>query len=285
MRKLLMVGCGDMGVCLAGMLAGQADIYGLRRNVSILPKTVKPIAADVTDPDSLRGLCDIAFDTVVITLTPGQASDQRYQQVYVEGTRNLLTALDKVALKRLLFVSSTSVYGQQNDEWVDESSATEPQRYSGKRLLEAEQVCHQFAKQHGAASSVIRFAGIYGPGRLRLINDVLAGKGSAPVYSNRIHRDDCVGVLKHLFTLPLELLQPCYIGVDDLPVKSNQVKDWLAEQLACQKPVPIAASNTGAKRCSNRLLKESGYPFIYDNYQEGYANILSEINDTQHHSK
>jgi nucleoside-diphosphate-sugar epimerase len=284
MRKLLIVGCGDIGVHLAGLLKGEADIYGLRRDTSQLPLSIKPIMADVTDPNSLSALSDIAFDTVVVTLTPGQASDQRYQQIYVEGTRQVLAALDKAAIKRLLFVSSTSVYGQHNDQWIDESSATQPPRYSGKRLLEAEQLCHQFAEQHSITASVVRFAGIYGPDRLRLIRDVQAGKGSAPTYSNRIHRDDCAGLLKHLFDLPLEQLQPCYIGVDDLPVKANEVKEWLAKQLACAKPLPLSVPATGAKRCRNRLMKESGYQLIYRNYQQGYTAILSELNYTQNHS-
>lgn len=285
MQKILIVGCGDIGLKLASLLADSAEVYGLRRHIEGLPPEIKPIQADVTELKTLEGLAAIAFDAVVMTLTPGEASDQRYQQVYVKGTENVLQSLDHKALRRLIFVSSTSVYGQSNDEWVDESSATAPKRYSGLRLLEAEALCLAFASKFNIATAIIRFAGIYGPGRLRLINDVLAGKGSAPNYSNRIHRDDCAGFIQHLLSLEPQQLRSHYIGVDDQPVKLNEVKDWLAEQLACEKPIiSDTGSRRGAKRCANKALKESGYQLIYSNYQQGYSAVLADLNYTQTHS-
>ena len=282
MQKWLIVGCGDIGIQLAATIKGDVAVYGLRRNTAELPAFIHGIAADVSNPETLTGLSDIAFDAVVITLTPGHASDERYRQIYVQGTANVLAALNLSVLKRLLFVSSTSVYGQYNDEWVDETSATAPQRYSGKRLLEAEALCQQFAVQHGIAAIVLRFAGIYGPGRLRLINDVLDGKGSAASYSNRIHRDDCAGMIRHLLTLPAERLQSCYIGVDNEPVKLNEVKNWLAQTLNRPQPPLIQSEQArGAKRCRNRRIIDSGYQLIYSNYRAGYAAVLDELNYNQ----
>ncbi|MCR8923780.1 NAD-dependent epimerase/dehydratase family protein [Dasania sp. GY-MA-18] len=281
MQNLLIVGCGDIGIKLAESLPETVSVYGLRRDIGALPAGIIGLQADVTQPDSLSALADIAFDAVVISLTPGESSDERYQQVYVQGTSNLLSALNAKSLQRLIFVSSTSVYGQSDDSWVDEHSPTQPSRYSGRRLLEAEQVCLAFGQQQGIASSIVRFAGIYGPGRLRLVRDVLAGKASPPRYSNRIHRDDCAGFLSHLLQLPLAQLQPCYVGVDDMPVRLTEVKAWLAKQLQRE---PLAAAQTatgGAKRCSNQRMKQSGYHLIYSNYQQGYAPILSQLNYTE----
>ena len=282
MQKWLIVGCGDIGIHLAGQVKDKVQVYGLRRDTSDLPDFIQGISADVTEPETLKPLSEIAFDAVVITLTPGEASDERYQQIYVQGTENVLAALNTSALKRLLFVSSTSVYGQHQDEWVDEDSLTEPARYSGQRLLQAEAVCQAFAEEKGISFTVLRFAGIYGPGRLRLIRDVEAGKGSAASYSNRIHRDDCAGMIAHLLALPADRLQPCYIGVDNEPVRLNEVKDWLAQAMGKPQPLVInTASRRGAKRCSNRRILESGYQLIYSNYRAGYAAVLDELNYTQ----
>ncbi|WP_019528530.1 SDR family oxidoreductase [Dasania marina] len=279
MQKLLIVGCGDIGIKLASVLPAAVSVYGLRRDISKLPERIIGLCADVTEPDSLKALADMDFDAVVISLTPGEASDERYQKIYVQGTAQLLAALNHERLQRLIFVSSTSVYGQNDDSWVDEHSVTEPTRYSGKRLLQAEQLCLDYGRQHQVATSVLRFAGIYGPGRGRLLQDVLAGKQSPPLYSNRIHSDDCAGFLQHLLQLPVAQLQPCYIGVDDLPVRLNEVKDWLAQQLACELQAVMASSaqRAGSKRCSNRGMKQSGYQLLYGNYQAGYTQLLAEL--------
>ena len=102
----------------------------------------------------------------------------------------------------IVFVSSTSVYGQKDASWVNEDSPAEPVSYSGKRLLEAEQLL--LDSPHTICN--VRFSGIYGPGRQRLIRQVIEGHGTAKeplLYSNRIHADDCAGVLAHLIELPI----------------------------------------------------------------------------------
>src|SRR5256886_16983899 len=79
--------------------------------------------------------------------------------VYVDGLRNVLSRLR--APRRFLYVSSTSVYGQRDGEEVDETSATEPVEESGRVVLEAESVLRSVCPE----AVVLRFAGIYGPGR------------------------------------------------------------------------------------------------------------------------
>jgi nucleoside-diphosphate-sugar epimerase len=273
-RSVLLVGCGDIGLPLAMQLMVRgAKVTGLRRDPSALPASIEAIAADVTDLASLAPLKQRRFDTVVVTLTPGAFSDQRYQQIYVQGLRNLLAT---VQAGYWFFVSSTSVYHQSDESWVDEDSPTEPTSFSGQRLLEAEALLRQAKVPH----TVLRFAGIYGPGRRRLIDQVLAGESSPPIYSNRIHRDDCVGLLAFLVErewagVPL---LPCYIGVDDEPVKLSEVKYWLAQQLGLNPAAMTAQATTrrGSKRCSNARMHATGYQLRYPDFRLGYSQLLAD---------
>jgi nucleoside-diphosphate-sugar epimerase len=126
---------------------------------------------------------------------------------------------------------------------------------------------------------VVRFGGIYGPGRTRLIDSVRSGQARCEpgLYTNRIHRDDCAGVLEHL--LALAAPAPLYIGVDDEPALQCEVLRWLAQQLGVPPPVPSGAPDDsrrrgGNKRCCNARLRASGYRLLYPSYCEGYTALL-----------
>lgn len=278
--KCLIVGCGDIGVALAGILAAQGcEVWGLRRDSAALPDSIHGITADVSRIDTLEPLRSISFDFVLVTLTPGAFNDSAYQQVYVEGLKNVLAVLNPDKLQRLLYVSSTSVYHQSDDGWVDEESLARPESFSGRRLLEAEALL----ASSGLATTIIRFAGIYGPGRKRLIEQVRNGQGCAkspPLYTNRIHRDDCVGFLAHLLRLQWQgqTLQACYIGVDNEPVTMWELKQWLAQQLGISSGQLLKESLTrrNSKRCRNQRLLDSGYQLLYPGYREGYGALLYE---------
>ncbi len=278
--SILIVGCGDIGIPLGLQLAAEGYVVsGLRRSGQ-LPAPIHTLNADVTKADSLVCLAGLQFDYIVVTLTPGEFSDERYQAVYVEGLANVLSALHhRQRVKRLLFVSSTSVYHQGGGQWVDENSPAEPKTFSGKRLLEAEQV----AADSGIPYSIIRFAGIYGPGRRRLIEQVKALQGcpqSPPLWTNRIHRDDCVGFLAHLLMLDSQqqTLANCYIGVDSEPVTLWDVKSWLAGQLGIDPNTLEQGEKTrrSSKRCSNARLLATGYTLRYSGYRQGYGELLTE---------
>ena len=277
--NILIVGCGDIGIPLGQKLAADAaKVWGLKRNPSTLPEVISPVCADVTRPDTLTRLGSLALDYVVVTLTPGGFDDDSYRQVYVDGLANLLATLKpSQSIKRLLFVSSTSVYHQNKGEWVDENSDTAPESFSGQRLLQAEQLL----EDSGVPFSIVRFAGIYGPGRRRLIEQVLAKQGCAkePVcYTNRIHRDDCVGFLAHLISRHRQsgVLETRYIGVDSEPVSMWELKVWLAQQLNIDPAsmTAVASSRRSSKRCSNGRLLASGYQLLYPGYRQGYGELL-----------
>lgn len=203
--SVLIVGCGDVGGRLARQLLGAGwSVSGLRRNISALPEGVTGIAGDLE-----TGLCPAdwpveAPDYLVYSVAASQHDEAGYRSAYVEGLRNVLGWLSDRGQRprRILFVSSSSVFAQQNGEWIDETSETAPREYSGRVMLEAERL----ALDSGLPASIVRLTGIYGPGREWLLSQVRQGYRVAeepPLYGNRIHAEDAAGLLAFLLKADL----------------------------------------------------------------------------------
>lgn len=277
-QKVLLVGCGDIGIPLGLKLVEQGHlVWGVRRTIDSLPAEIQGMTADVTEAQSLSPLTQEDFDQVVITLTPSQRSDEGYRSVYVEGVRNILQHLKGAPF--IIYVSSTGVYHHSNGEWVDEACSAKPDSFSGKRLLEAEQLL----KADSFPFSVVRFSGIYGPGRNRLIEQVRSLKGVAkepPVYTNRIHRDDCVGFILHLLNLQMEgkALEELYLATDCEPTSMWEVKRFIAEQLsiAPNQLKPESIHQRKSKRLHNKKMRATGYDLKYKNYKKGYGELIEK---------
>ena len=277
--NILIAGCGYVGTALGVRLAAEGhDVWGLRRSPEGLPDTVPPLTADLTDPATLRDLPP-GLDVVYYTAGAADSSQAAYRTAYVDGPRHLLEALQQQGQRprRVVFTSSTGVYAQGRGEWVDEDSPAEPLHAGGQHLLAGERLFLDGA----FPATVLRLAGIYGPGRTRLIDNLRQGNAtyqdSPPVYLNLIHRDDCVGTLRHLATLarPASL----YIGVDYRPVERGTLLRWLSGVLDTPPPrlVAAAANRRSNKRCRNARLAASGYPFLYPTFQHGYSAIIDAL--------
>lgn len=279
--RILIAGCGDVGGVLAEALRVEGHrVTGLRRRAELLPAGIEPIAADLGDAAALsRALGERRFDIVVVTSAAQRFDESHYRRVYVEGLGNLLGVLR--GAPGVLLASSTGVYHQQDGEWVDEDSPAEPRGFSGRVLLEAEKLLHARCAERG---TVVRFGGIYGPGRERLLREVAAGIGcprEPERYTNRIHRDDCAGMLHFLVArlLRREALAPVYLGVDSEPAPMWEVRHWLADELGVVLDDRAAGSASerapGSKRCSNRRLLAAGYAMRYPDFRSGYAPLLA----------
>jgi nucleoside-diphosphate-sugar epimerase len=188
--------------------------------------------------------------------------------------RNLLDAIDRDALQRLLFVSSSAVYGEHGDAWVDEDTPADPPGFHGRGQLEAER--HALAQAH-APSIALRLAGLYGPGRLQLIERLRAGVAlvprDPPHWANRIHVDDAAAAIVHLLFLPDPL--PLYLGVDDTPLPLDVLYGDLARRMGVPAPGHGAAPpGVGSKRLSNARLRASGFVPRWPDARDGYAALL-----------
>jgi nucleoside-diphosphate-sugar epimerase len=275
-EKCLIIGCGDLGRRLSQQLHTEnVECIGVRRTVTANISGLSYRVADVNNQDELKKiLCD-KFHIIVVSMTPSERSDAGYEQAYVQTAQNLIRQLTSLALKPrlILFISSTAVYAQDDGSWVDEHSSTSPTNFSGKRLLEAEKVI----QESGFNNTIVRFSGIYGPGRYRLIEQVKEKRASTSMhYTNRIHADDCAAVLAHLIKLDkTQQLKPIYLASDSSPTPMVEVVSWIANVLNINDFLSANAINErGNKRISNELLLESGYQFLYPDFKLGYKNIL-----------
>lgn len=224
------------------------------------------------------------WQIITVTLTPASFDDEGYRLGYVEPMRNIIGALDSAQWQGLLvFVSSTGVYGQDDGREVNEQSQTRPTRFSGKRLLEAETLL----RASPINSVCVRFSGIYGPGRERLIKMAAEKKWQASdqsQWTNRIHVDDCAGVIAHLIEQYLEEgpLSSIVLASDSESVNSWHIKQWLAREQGVISSIE-ASTYCGPMRnkiCGNQQLRDSGYEFKYPTYREGYKAVLSEMRNT-----
>jgi nucleoside-diphosphate-sugar epimerase len=276
--KVLFIGCGDIARRAANEMQNRYKCFGLKRQPYNLPKYIQPIKADATNAEQLFSVASEGFDIWIATITPGEFTEQAYKDSYLAVAQSISSAISKLPKppRLVLWVSSTSVYGDFKGDWVNEDTTPEPNTFSGNILLAAEKIIQQIPCE----TSVIRFSGIYGPGRTRLLSQVLAGKGrpsSPEQWSNRVHADDCGGILAHLveYGLSGRLLLPEYLASDSAPVTQHEIRQWLAEQLAVslvEEEVKIGSM----RRCDNSRLLSSGYQFKYPTFKEGYGNLINE---------
>lgn len=276
MAKVLIVGCGDVGGRLAVELATAGHtVHGLRRHPFTLPG-VRALTGDVTVPATMQ--FPEGLEYVFVLLAPGESGEAAYRRVYYEGTNNVLAALAGQSLRRLFWISSSSVYAQDDGSEVDETSPALPATATARILLESEKLVRASAWQ----TTIVRLSGIYGSGRLRLLDWVRAGRAvqaEPPQWTNRIHAADAAGLLAFLLEQDragIELADT-YLGTDNAPVPQHEVLDWLADRLELP-PLP-RETKPGAgrnKRLRNARLRGTGYRLRYPDYRAGYAAMLSE---------
>lgn len=276
-RHIGVIGLGDLGSAVAsGLMEAGARVTGVRRG-SGAPPGVTLQQADLADPTSLRRLPD-DLDALVVSVTPDSYDLDGYRATYLQGAAQLAAALAGRPLTRVLWVSSTGVYGEQGGRDVDDATPAAPDSERGRVLLAAE---HALAAG-GWPVTALRLAGIYGPGRTALIDRVRAGHGapSAPVHwTNRIHRDDaaaaCVFLLERSFAgVPLPA---AVIGSDGAPAPRHEVLAWLAAELGVELTLDAAESGPRApsRRLWPRVLEQLGFRWRYPDFREGYRAMLT----------
>ena len=282
--NILIAGCGDIGTTTAKLLTKNHRVYGLRRSAQALPGEIITIQADLSLPKSLsKALSNLPdIDIIIYCAAPAKGNQQdrieSYRQTYLEGASNLIAALKK-PIKHIFFTSSTSVYHQNDHQWINENSTTKPQSETAKIMLSAEQKILSFAENSITNATIVRFSGIYSADRLHFFKRVIAGEffnSQPPQYSNRIHVDDCAGILAHLIGKVAcnNAIEPIYLASDNNPTPLNEVGRWLAQQTKATSFKEAPKRNTSSKRCKNSLILESGYRFIYPSFKEGYKEAV-----------
>jgi len=275
MPRVFIAGAGYVGTVAAVRLAeaGHAVDIGRRTPGAAARSHAMDVLRPETYPAALR-----EADCVVYCVSADAFTPEAYRAAYVDGLARVLAAAASGGATRFLFVSSTGVYGQDDGSVVDESSPAEPRGFSGRTILEGEALLANAPLE----AATIRFSGIYGPGRDRLVRMVRSG---APVsakaraaMTNRIHRDDCARALVHLVAQPA--LAPLYLGTDEAPTPMGEILDWIAARLGLPPP-PVGDDSAqvlqrgGNKRISSARLRGEGFRFLHPTYREGFAAILA----------
>ncbi|WDI43329.1 SDR family oxidoreductase [Bremerella sp. P1] len=284
-RSRMIIGCGYVGIPLAEAFHAAGD--------SVFPTTrsqerarqfeqqgYHPQIADVTNTDTLRSLPDA--DTVVFAVGYDADSGASREDVYAEGLKNVLDHLPE-STRRLVFVSTTGVYGDADGQTVDEDTPCDPARPGGKAFLKAE----QYLRDHSVWSSrsvILRMAGIYGPKRIPRSADIQAGRpipapGGGAL--NLIHVDDAVQAIR--LAADAESFSPLYIVSDGTPVDRRDYYKEVARLLGAPEPTfeepdpdsPAAKRAGSDRKMSNqRLVTELGFQPKHPSYREGLAAIL-----------
>ena len=284
MPKVLIVGCGDLGTAIATRLRVLHEVVGLRVSEKLLPLGMQTIQADVTKSNTLSVIETLKPNIIIYCVSAGGATDEKYEAAYVTGLKNILTTqANNQTLQHVFFVSSTRVYGQKTDELLTENTPAIPADFGGERLLEAENVLKEFClnirtNEQACKSTSMRLSGIYGEGRLYLVNTAkdLAKWPQDNHWSNRIHRDDAAGFIAFMVekALQKEAIADCYIVTDDMPTQQYDVLTWLANQQNIDTSRIKAPPASGGKRLNNKRLRDTGFQLQYPNYQVGYSHIL-----------
>ena len=241
-----------------------------------------PLVADVTDRSSLVGLP--AANTVLYAVGYDRATGRSISEVYIDGWANVLQALP-AGTGRVIYISSTGVYGQDDGSWVDEDSPCRPSREGGRACLAAEDSLR--GHPLGSRSVILRMAGIYGPGRVPRRQDLVAGRPlDAPRGGqlNLIHVEDAAEAV--LAAERTDRLPALYCVSDGHPAERSDYYGYLAELCGVPAPrfvppkpgSPAAARAASSKRISNaRLLRDLDVRLRYPSFREGLQAILQII--------
>jgi nucleoside-diphosphate-sugar epimerase len=277
LSSALVIGCGYVGEGLLRALSDQGwPAIGVTLSegsaVRLRSDGLKVIAADIRDSNFVENLETKSFSLVIHCASSGRGGSNSYEAVFEKGTTNLFATLQ---ISHFLFVSSTSVYGQTDGSTVDELSSAEPERSTGKILLETE------ALILNRGGTVARLAGIYGPGRCVPLQRLLAGdaviEGDGERIMNSIYRDDAVGALRYLAES-----QPggVFNVVDNWPTSQLEWFRWVSQRIG--KPLPPFGPRDVArkrawtnKKVSNAKLRRLGWQPAFPSFREGIERILS----------
>ena len=276
--KTLIVGTGYLGERVARLLVERGDrVYGttrsLGRAIELSRMGIEAVIADVTVADSLARLPEV--DRVLYCVGFDRSKGLPIRAVYVDGLRHALGHLvDRVG--KLVYASSTGVFGQDDGDWVDEDSPTEPRSESGRAVLEAEEAIGSYEL---LPSTILRYSGLYGPGRIMRREGLLKGEpvvGDPEKYLNLIHIDDAAKVA----VAALDATDPgaIYLASDDRPAPRREFYDLAAQALGVPAPrfeapspdSPKAGRDESNKRVSNaRMRAELGVKLTYPDVTTG----------------
>jgi nucleoside-diphosphate-sugar epimerase len=278
----LVIGCGYLGlrVALRWVAAGET-VYATTRSDhradELRAQGIRPILLDVTQSARLPDLPQA--DTVLYALGYEPQPNVSRHDVYVTGLARVLDVLP-CPTGRLIFISSTGVYGQNDGSWVNEDTPCAPDREGGREFFAAETLLRQHAI--GSKTIILRMAGLYGPDRLLRVRDLKARR-PMPLREDFLNLIHVVDMVEIVLQVERKIRPPAlYLAGDGQPVDRRQYYEYLASQIGAPRPtfLPpdpnaiVAGRGAGSKRVdTSRLLRALGITLRYPSYREGLADL------------
>jgi len=288
MNRLLIVGCGDIALRALPQLARNYQVFGLVRAAAQADRIAAlgaiPLTGDLDNPATLAALAGVA--DLVLHLAPPGESGERDQR-----SANLIAALSTRPPERLVYISTSGVYGDCGGAWVDEDRPLAPQTVRALRRVDAERSLLAWGKQSGVAVAVLRVPGIYAAERLplaQLKRGAPVLRAEDDVYTNHIHADDLAGIC--LAALERGAAGRVYNASDDSEIKMGDYFDLVADRARLPRPPRIAraAAEAGAiaegllsfmresRRLTNTRMKaELGVRLRYPSVYEGVPPVVA----------
>ena len=289
-KQLFVAGCGYVGseVARQGIRQG-LRVTALTRNptkaAALRAEGIETIVADLAD-ESWHAQLPEKMDFVLNSVSSGGGGVESYRRSYYEGMVSLLQWTDKTKAGTCVYTSSTSVYPQGAGVAVDETAPLgEPADERTQWLIATEDLLRE-SSAIGRAF-ILRLAGIYGPGRHHVLDQVRAAgvlPGNGDHRLNLIHRDDAVAAVWAAFGASPEVRGTVYNVADDCPVPKTELAAWLAAQLG--RPPPRFDPTLPSRRrrivpdrviLNAKLKRELGWRPRHAGYRAGYAEILTAL--------
>jgi len=277
----LIVGCGYLGQRVAKRWQNLGTtLYATTRShtyaAQLEQRGIRPLIGDVTAPvgDATALPSLPVVDTVLWAVGFDRSATASYQEVHVGGLARLLNRLP--GTPRVIFASSTGVWGDTKSVEVNEATPPCPSREAGRVLVEAEQLLRQHPRGPGIA---LRFAGLYGPDRLPRLADLRDGhpiEADPESWLNLIHIDDAARVVCELAEHSNP--RPLYVVSDGTPLRR---RDWyeglatLSDSPPPQWQAPTNQSRGGDKRVDpSQLWHDLGHGPTYPHALEAVRQLL-----------
>lgn len=291
-RRLVVFGAGYVGGAVARQaVAGGLRVTALTRNAvkaaDLRAAGVETVEADLAGTD-WQARVPAEADFVLNSVSSGGGGVAGYQHSYVDGMRAVAEWARRGKVGTLVYTSSTSVYPQSGGVRVDETATTQPASERAALLLEAEALALGASQAQGGVgrSFVLRLAGIYGPGRHHILDQLRAGEalgGSGAHVLNLAHRDDICAAIWACFGAPAAVAGGIFNVADDRPSTKAELAAWIATRLGLPAP-RFDPTIEGRRRGSavpdrvilnDKLKAQLGWRPAYPGFREGYENLLS----------
>jgi len=293
-KRLVIFGCGYVGSALAREAVGMgARVEVLTRNrekaATLRQQGLSRVVVAELSSSDWHSQIDRGADFVVNCVSSG-GGPEGYRNSYLLGMASILAWAGQAGapIGTLLYTSSTSVYPQGSGQMVDEMALADGATPNGKIIRESERLLEEAPVAICSRWFILRLAGIYGPGRHHLLDQLRAGAetlgGSGSHHLNLIHRDDIVSATLACLGSPASVSSQVFNVADAAPARRDEVVKWLAAQLRRDGPGfdGKAGQRRGGAPMPDRIISSQtiqrllGWKPRYPDFRAGFEAILRE---------